>query len=128
MQMADDEEAQGDPGGTAKDHRNIANDNLDTVGQSGAQRSVNDAVRIAESASLGLLKLGSGAAGGIKALGAGGAEATAVINTGNVAVYKSIGANGKVNYAGISEDLISRNQKHIRSGMNRPGIAGGPNS
>jgi hypothetical protein len=116
MQMADDEDAKGDPGGTAREHRKIASDNLDTVGQSGARRSINDAANIVQSASLGFLKLGSGAASGIKVLARGGAEATAVINTGEVAVYQSIGANGKINYVGITNDMMRRNAQHLKNG------------
>ena len=112
MKMADDEDARGDPGGTANDHRKIANDNLDTVGQTGNQRSLNDLGNIIGSASIGAGK----AAIGLKVLGAGGVEATAVINTGKVAVYQSIGANGKINCVGITNDMIRRNAQHLRKG------------
>jgi hypothetical protein len=112
--LADEQEANGNP--AADENRRIANENLDRVGQTPLRQAGADAMKKAESASLGLLKLGVGAAGAIKVLGAGGAEASAVVNTGKVAVYQSLGANGRVNYVGVTNDLVRRNVQHLRKG------------
>jgi RHS repeat-associated protein len=110
--LAKQQEEEGNDLG-AQQNRQLANDNLDRVGQSARQLAAIDALKFVESASVGLFKIG---AGSIKVVAAGGAEATAVINTGNVAVYQSIGANGKFNYMSISNDMIRRNAQHIAGG------------
>jgi hypothetical protein len=112
-QLADDQEANGNP--AADENRRIANEELDKVGQTPLRQAAADAMNKAEAP---LTLLGGGAGKGLlRVVTAGGAEASAVINTGKVAVYQSVGANGKFNYIGISNDVIRRNGQHLRSGM-----------
>jgi RHS repeat-associated protein len=112
--LADEQEKLGDANGTAQTNRDIANQNLDRVGQTPRQQAAADALKKAEGIPfLGGAKAGAGV---VRVLTAGGAEASAVINTGRVAVYQSIGANGKVNYVGITNDMIRRNAQHLANG------------
>jgi RHS repeat-associated protein len=111
--LADEQEAEGNP--AADENRRIANDNLDKVGQTPRQQAAADALNAAETA---LSVSGAKAAfGAFKVLATSGAEATAVINAGKVAVYRSLDpVTKKVNYVGITNDMVRRNAQHLKSG------------
>jgi RHS repeat-associated protein len=111
-QLADEQEVEGNP--AADENRRLANENLDRVGQTPRQQAAADAMKKAEAP---LALIGGGVGKGLlRVVTAGGAEATAVINTGKVAVYQSIGANGKINYVGITNDMVRRNAQHLKKG------------
>jgi RHS repeat-associated protein len=111
-QLADDQEAAGNP--AADENRRIANEELDKVGQTPRQQAAAATIKSLEAP---LALMGGGVGKGVlRVVTAGGAEATAVINTGKVAVYQSIGANGKINYIGVTNDMIRRNAQHIARG------------